>query len=371
MARKVVYTDGQLARLQQRPTYYARATNTAAASNASTDWVPEALAGTSITGVYVPDYMNPAPDQTDNIDDNPFGDSSGEPLPNYETEYWGWRSDFITAHSGKSSRSGSGTSNRATLVGRLNPMTGLRRTPTPTLTRVPTNTRTRDTPTPRRLPGDGSIINGAPPTAETTPEEDDIMNGFSCPTPGQNDCLERIPRDDVTVLATVQDGSNSTVIDLENARGMHLCNISALMAMNIDTSDFNPTPGEIQQIYQAIFFSGTWSLYFRGKPVPGFSQRPLADIASEPGCCDVKKVNVNCVVPMIGGMEFRIDDLPTLDDAITVNFAVRAYFSGCGCPGNGGACGCGCGGGGKNNRRIGASSAYDFRRGNRFPPIDG
>lgn len=170
------------------------------------------------------------------------------------------------------------------------------------------------------------------------------MNGFSCPSPSVGTCFSDIPRADVSEVLTfpfVQGESEVTqTVDLDNVRGMNLCSISGILSASIPLSP---------QIYQTLFFYGTYSLFFRGQSVPGWTERPLSEILADPGCCDPEEAIVNCLIPEHGALEIRIDfgDV-TLGPDVVATIATRLRFSGCECAPSG--CGCGCGGG--HPRRI-------------------
>lgn len=185
------------------------------------------------------------------------------------------------------------------------------------------------------------------PPNQVIPNGDDMYN-FSCPT-NAADCLAAIPRTDVTQVynAQIEEGSTRAeiIIDLDDARGMVMQDICALINV-VTNSSFEPKPTaqDQQAFYQTLFFLGNWTLRFRDTDVPGFKERPLSDIAEKPGCCDDPCAHVGCVVPQYGGMSLVID-VPAIPDWVDyVVPIVRVKFTGC--PTNQHAgCGCGCGGG--------------------------
>lgn len=205
----------------------------------------------------------------------------------------------------------------------------------------------------RTLAPSAPTINGAPgaPTAASVPPVEQNMNGFSCPA-DRAACLESIPRDDITILSQLDDKNMTSVINLDDARGMELCSMSGLLAIDVD-SNATPAPSQAEQAqyWRTLFFLGTFSVIFRGKDVPGLSDLPLSQIAAEPGCCDAPVLHIGCRVPDVGGLQIKLNMPPGAQPAWLngVQLAVRTKFSGCGCGrgrGNGG-CGCGCGGGGR------------------------
>lgn len=218
-------------------------------------------------------------------------------------------------------------------VGGTTPVLGA---PTPGAQPQPTNGTTQ------AGPPDAIFTPGQP-----VPTNGNDMNGFSCPSPSAGTCFSDIPRADVSEIVqfSYTDGSPESVvlpIDLDNVRGMHLCSISGIFGSN------GPVAPEL---YQSLFFFGTYTLHFRGQTVPGWTDRPLSEILSDPGCCDPEVVEVNCLIPEYGGLEMEVNlNGFGPDPDVTFSIATRLKFSGCGCSSvSHGGCGCG---GGSTRRRI-------------------
>lgn len=184
------------------------------------------------------------------------------------------------------------------------------------------------------------------PPNQVIPNGGDMYN-FSCPT-NAVDCLAAIPRTDVTQLyqdnATPGTPRLEIVIDLDDARGMVMQDICALVNVVVDPSATPlPTAQEQQAFYQQLFFLGNWTLRFRDTDVPGFKERPLSDIAEKPGCCDDPCVHVGCVVPEYGGMSLVFDLVSIPNWVDFVGLIARVNFTGCPTDQHKG-CGCGCSG---------------------------
>lgn len=208
----------------------------------------------------------------------------------------------------------------------------------------------------------GSQASSQPPIivtrAPNPPEQITMTNeidSFSCPVPGAADCFSRIPREDISQVITANQSNTKQQINLDNVRGMHLCTMSGLLVITdpLPTPTEGPTVKEQEQFYDQLFFFGAWSLRFRGQQVPEFTDRPLSELISEPGCCDAPLVHVGCRIPQYGGLEFELNvSQITLPNWVgDINVAVRMRYSGCGCNQSAG-CGCGCGSGVKGPNRY-------------------
>lgn len=218
------------------------------------------------------------------------------------------------------------------------------------------------------LPPSGSTPSLAPtPTLNSAGYPDEIiyqnggrMNGFSCPSPSVGTCFSDIPRADVSDVITFPfkqgDSVLSATVDLDNVRGMNLCSISGILGLESSATVPPAAVDGSPQFYQSLFFYGTYTLTFRGQTVPGWTDRPLSEIISDPLCCDPTIAGVDCLIPEYGALEIEIDlSGVTMPPDVNPTVSTRLRFSGCECHGNSG-CGCGCGGGG---RRVITQTNFD------------